>query len=78
MTVLPSLLRKAAGDAGFDLDSDAGGEWRAFRISGVPGGAWVLPHGPGSLLALPAASYLSEIDAVPTDAVRYLRGRPSQ
>lgn len=66
--MLPSLLRKAAGDAGFDLDLDAGGGWRAMRISGVPGSAWVRPHSPGALLALPAAGYLTEIDAPPADA----------
>lgn len=63
---LPSLLRKAVGDAGFDLDLDADGGWRFVRVSGVPGGAWVRPNGGGALLALLAAGYLSEIDAAPT------------
>jgi putative restriction endonuclease len=65
---LSGLLRKAAGDAGFDLDLDADGGWRSVRVSGVPGGAWVRPVGGGALLALPAAGYLSEIDAKPTVA----------
>lgn len=69
MTFLPSLLRKAAGDAGFDLDIDADGGWRLVRISGVPGGVWVRPDGGGALLALPTIGYLSEIDAPPTAAV---------
>lgn len=65
---LPSLLRKAAGDAGFDLDLNADGGWRLVRVSGVPGAVWVRPNGGGALLALPAASYLSEMDARPAVA----------
>lgn len=68
MLVLPSLLRKAAGDAGFDLDLGAEGGWRCVRVSGVPGGAWIRPDGGGALLALPAAGYLSELDAPPVAA----------
>lgn len=67
LSPLPGLLRKAAGDAGFDLDFDAGGGWRAIRISGVPVGAWVQPYGPGALLALPEFSYVSEVEARPAE-----------
>jgi hypothetical protein len=62
MQPLPSLIRKATGDAGFDLELESESGWRRLGVSGVPGRAWVLPEGDGALLALPTAAYLSEVE----------------
>jgi putative restriction endonuclease len=62
MTQLPSLLRKAAGDAGFDLELEAESGWRRLSVSGVPGAVWVRPEAGGALLALPSAGHLSEVE----------------
>lgn len=37
--MLPPLLRKAAGDAGFDLSPGADGEWERLGVSGLEGTA---------------------------------------
>lgn len=60
---LGSLLRKAAVDAGFDLEPDIEGAWWRLRASGVPGVAWVhpLPATGGVLLALPLATQLAAV-----------------
>lgn len=61
---LNSLVRKAAVDAGFDLEPEIDGVWWRLRASGAPGVAWVHPtEGGGALLALPSAPPLSEIGA---------------
>lgn len=64
--LLPPLLRKAAGDAGFDLELGAAGGWQRFGVSGVPGHVWVRAAGGGAVLALPLAGYLSELDLPPS------------
>jgi hypothetical protein len=64
--MLPALLRKAAGDAGFDLELGAAGGWQRFGVSGVPGHVWVRAEGAGALLALPFAGHLSELDEPPS------------
>ena len=60
---LNPLLRKAAVDAGFDLEPEVEGAWWRLRASGVPGVAWLHPlmPGPGALIALPLASQLAEL-----------------
>lgn len=62
---LGSLNRKAAVDAGFDLEpgDPTAARWR-LRASGAPGVVWVRPlvDGTGSLLALPLAAQLAELD----------------
>jgi putative restriction endonuclease len=62
---LRSLLRKAAVDAGFDLEPEFDGAWWRLRASGVPGIAWVYPESAsgGALLALPLAEQLAEVGA---------------
>lgn len=69
MQPLPSLIRKAAGDAGFDLELESESEWRRLGVSGVPGRVWVRPDGAGALLALPTAAYLSEVEEPPSAAI---------
>jgi putative restriction endonuclease len=65
---LSSLLRKAAADAGFDLEPEHDGGWWRLRASAVPGVAWVRRVGSalslasgGARLALPLASQLAEL-----------------
>lgn len=60
---LGSLLRKAAVDAGFDLEPEIDGAWWRLRASGVPGIAWVYPASAsgGALLALPLAEQLAQV-----------------
>lgn len=64
---LASLLRKAAVDAGFDLEPERDGDWWRLRASGVPGVAWVRPvDAPsstvlGALLALPLRGQLDAL-----------------
>lgn len=60
----PSLLRKAAGDAGFDLEFEVDSGWQHLGVSGVPGSVWVQPHADGAMLALATNSILSEFDRV--------------
>ncbi|HSW29126.1 MAG TPA: hypothetical protein VLH75_06460 [Longimicrobiales bacterium] len=52
---LPPLLRKAVGDAGFDVDLGAVGGWHRFRVSGIEGTAWITPDAAGALFALDSA-----------------------
>ena len=58
---LGSLLRKAAVDAGFDLEPEIDGAWWRLRASGAPGVAWVRPAVDllGAWLALPIAEQLA-------------------
>lgn len=62
-----SLLRKAAVDAGFDLEPEIEGGWWRLRASGAPGVVWVCPllDGTGTLLALPLVTQLAELDQQP-------------
>ena len=55
---LSALLRKAAVDAGFDLEPEQDGTWWRLRASGAPGVAWVRPMlgGAGAWLAIPLVS----------------------
>jgi putative restriction endonuclease len=61
LPALGSLLRKAAVDAGFDLEPDIDGAWWRLRASGAPGVAWVRPTTglAGAWLALPIAEQLA-------------------
>lgn len=68
--MLPSLLRKALGDAGFDLELGSDGAWQKVGVSGVPGTLWIRVSGTGALLALPTAALLAEFaDAPAADGV---------
>lgn len=49
---LPALLRKAAGDAGFDLIFDSDGEWQRVGVSGTSSAVWILPSGVGAQFAV--------------------------
>jgi putative restriction endonuclease len=60
--MLSSLLRKAAGDAGFDLELEVTGTWQRLGISGIPGSVWVRQEGGGALLASATAGILSELE----------------
>lgn len=62
---LDSLLRKAAVDAGFDLEPEIAGAWWRLRASGAPGVVWIQPlqGSQGILLAIPTAATLAEIGA---------------
>jgi hypothetical protein len=62
---LGSLLRKAAVDAGFDLEPEIEGGWWRLRASGVPGVAWIypMPAAGAAMLALPLAAQLAEVAA---------------
>jgi len=64
---LGSLRRKAAIDAGFDLEPERDGGWWRLRASGELGVAWVYPEevADGALLALPLASHLAELKLPP-------------
>jgi hypothetical protein len=61
---LGSLLRKAAVDAGFDLEPEIDSGWWRLRASGASGVAWVRPlvDAPGAWLALSVAAQLVAID----------------
>ena len=61
LPALGSLLRKAAVDAGFDLEPEIDGSWWRVRASGAPGVAWVRPADDlvGAWLALPIAEQLA-------------------
>ena len=58
---LGSLLRKAAVDAGFDLEPEIDGAWWRVRATGAPGVVWVRTTGDlvGAWLALPIAEQLA-------------------
>ena len=75
MTLHQVLIRKAALDAGFDLERAPEGSWSRFGISGQPLTAWVRPDNDGFAIALSAAHVLSElggegqgVDGLPADA----------
>lgn len=57
---LPALLRKAFGDAGFDLSLGSDAEWERFGISGMDASVWVLPVHRGALLAIAERPILRE------------------
>ena len=66
MSGLPSLLRKAAEDAGFDLTFDGEAEWTGLGVSGLKGRVWVVPARAGALLALGQTAAVAEFgDIVP-------------
>src|SRR5262245_56278541 len=78
--MLPALLRKAVGDAGFDLALGSEAGWHRFGISGLDGFTWVTPDGSGALCALDSAAALRDFApmvmngvAAPTGAVGVLR-----
>ena len=50
--MLPPLLKKATGDAGFDLLLGSDAEWERIGVSGLEAVAWVVPVGAGALLAV--------------------------
>ena len=59
--MLPPLLRKAIGDAGYDLALGADAEWTRVGVSGLPHAvAWVVPVHAGALLALAEPRVLAE------------------
>lgn len=60
-SLLESLLRKAAVDAGFDLEPEIDGDWWRLRASGASGVAWVRPSPDGARvwLALPLAEQIT-------------------
>ena len=62
--MLSPLLRKAAGDAGFDLQLGTDREWERFGVSGIDGVVWVLPSGTGALLALPPSIAAGEFATI--------------
>jgi putative restriction endonuclease len=62
--MLPPLLRKAAGDAGFDLTLGSDGEWERLGVSGLSGSAWVVPVRAGALLALDSAAVSGDFQTV--------------
>jgi hypothetical protein len=67
---LPSLLRKAAVEAGFDLEPEPDGQWWRLRVSGTPVVAWLMPGAnDGCWLALPKKEQLT---------VAHETGRPAQ
>jgi putative restriction endonuclease len=67
---LPSLLRKAAVEAGFDLEPEVDGNWWRLRSSGSPVVAWLMPGANGGCwLALPTKEQLT---------VAHETGRPSK
>lgn len=63
MTLDRVLVRKAAQDAGFDLEDPPDGAWARFGISGQPLTAWVRPLAAGFQLALSARKILDELEA---------------
>ncbi len=62
MTLDQVLIRKAALDAGFDLEHAPEGPWSRFGISGQPLTAWVRRDNDGFAIALSAAHVLDELD----------------
>lgn len=62
--MLPPLLRKAAGDAGFDLALGSDAEWERFGVSGLAGSVWILPVRAGALLAIDSPAALREFQTV--------------
>jgi len=58
--VLPSLLRKAIGDAGFDLTFGTENEWERIGVSGLHATVWLAPSHRGALLAVAERAVLRE------------------
>lgn len=58
--MLPSLLRKAIGDAGFDLFLGPEAEWERVGVSGLAGTIWVVAAKGGGLVAVADRRILSE------------------
>ena len=58
--MLPPLLKKATGDAGFDLLLGSDAEWERIGVSGLEAVAWVVPVGAGALLAVADRTVLAE------------------
>lgn len=65
MISLPSLLRKAAEDAGFDLYLGTEGEWARLGVSGLAGQVWIVQARTGALLALSPGAAATEFETVP-------------
>lgn len=62
--MLPPLLRKAVGDAGFDVTLGSDAEWERLGVSGLAGSVWVLPVRAGAMLALDSPATLREFQTV--------------
>jgi putative restriction endonuclease len=68
---LGPLTRKAAGDAGFDLEPILDGGWWRLAMSGMPGAVWVRPSAgtsagasrDGACLAVPHPAELAELQS---------------
>lgn len=83
--ILPPLLRKAVGDAGFDLGLGHEDEWVRFGVSGTEHVVWVLPSGAGAAFAVSARPLLQEFTPLawaevplPPGAVGAVRCRSAQ
>lgn len=67
--MLPILLRKAALDAGFDLQSAQDDGWYRLGVSGTPGDvAWMRPAGAGAHLAVDPAADVADLGTPPVNA----------
>jgi putative restriction endonuclease len=82
---LPALLRKAVGDAGFDLTYDSNGEWQRVGVSGTANVVWILASGAGALFAVSDQAVLTEFDSttwtevpLPTGAAGAMRCRTAE
>ncbi|HLT19004.1 MAG TPA: HNH endonuclease [Thermomicrobiales bacterium] len=82
---LPPLVRKAVGDAGFDLRLGADNEWVRFGVSGSEHVVWLLPSGAGAAFAVAARPLLQEFTPLawaevplPPGAVGAVRCRSAQ
>ena len=60
---LPALLRKAVGNAGFDLAFGSNGEWQLIGVSGTEHTVWILPSSLGAVLAVAHKQLLQEFSA---------------
>lgn len=78
---LGSLFRKAAVDAGFDLEPEVDGGWWRLRASGAAGVAWMRPSGESGafstgaspmLLALPLRVQIEELLSAPASVVEFV------
>lgn len=82
---LPPLVRKAVGDAGFDLTLGSDNEWTRLGVSGTEHVVWILPSGGGAAVAVPARPLLQEFTPMawaevplPQGAVGAIRCRTPQ
>jgi hypothetical protein len=62
-----TLIRKAASDAGFDLDVNDADDWFGFAVSGAPIRAWVRDRHPGLYVAVSSSNVLKELDRWPRE-----------